>query len=159
MDYTNDTQRTIYPETMPTGAAASYDVRIAHDLDLWPNDFKLANTIEDFVMPLDVAGQVMDKSSFARVGVSAYNTWLDPGWRGNLTVELCNHGPNKVHIARGDPLVQIVFWRLDAPTLRPYTGKYMDQPRRPVGPRYSRDDGTYEEAELPLATPEEYSKA
>ena len=109
--------------------AASYDVRIAQEAILYPADFRLVNTIENFCMPDDVAAQVLDKSSLARRGISAFNTWLDPGWRGNLTLELVNQGPNCVKLAAGDPVVQIVFWRLDRATSRPYQGKYSDQPR------------------------------
>ncbi len=84
-------------------------------------------------MPHNVTGEVIDKSSYARVFVSAFNTLLDPGWNGFLTVELVNLGPEVVTYAKGDPVCQIKFEWLDEPTDLPYVGrKYSDQPARPV---------------------------
>ena len=113
---------------------ASYDVRIAHDLFLMRGEAALANTIENFIMPDDVVGYVVDKSTYARRFVSAFNTLLDPGWQGNLTLELVNLGNCPVNIKAGDPIVQIVFHWLDERTDRPYSGKYQNQPSHPVPP-------------------------
>ena len=161
-------------------SAASYDVRIAHDLTLGPHPgfvlleaFKrasawsaetqlarladrfaetkpptaLAHTIEDFIMPHNVAGYVCDKSSFARVFVSAFNTLFDPGFEGNATLELVNLGPETVEIKAGDPICQLVFHWLDEDTDRPYCGKYMHQGKRPIG-------AMYEQPQLPLVAKE-----
>ncbi|HUC13555.1 MAG TPA: hypothetical protein VMS00_03795 [Acidimicrobiales bacterium] len=87
----------------------------------------LASTIERFNFPTNVCGSVLDKSSYARVFVSAFNTHLDPGWRGWLTVELVNLGDEPVVYRRGDPLCQVKFEWLDEPTDRPYSGKYQNQ--------------------------------
>jgi hypothetical protein len=46
---------------------ASYDVRLDQRLRLPPHGFALASTLERFCMPVDVAGTVRDKSSWARV--------------------------------------------------------------------------------------------
>lgn len=124
-------------------SAASYDVRIAHDLTLQPGQSALAHTLEDFDLPLDVVGYVVDKSSFARVFVSAFNTLLDPGWRGNLTLELVNHGTRVVEIKSGEPICQVAFHWLDEPTERPYSGKYQNQSAAAHGPRHENQDGTW----------------
>jgi deoxycytidine triphosphate deaminase len=87
----------------------------------------LAHTIEDFIMPDNVSAQVCDKSSFARVFVSAFNTFFDPGFEGNATLELVNLSPDVVEIKAGDPICQLVFSFLDQPTDRPYRGKYQHQ--------------------------------
>jgi deoxycytidine triphosphate deaminase len=104
----------------------------------------LANTIEDFHMPDNVSAQVCDKSSFARVFVTAFNTVFDPGFIGNATLELVNLGRDPVTIKAGDPICQFVFHWLDSPTDRPYgkdgKGKYQHQPKRPVGPIYEEAD-------------------
>ena len=144
-------------------SAASYDLRIAHDLVLGPHPghvlvdllqaapvqypgvalgdlcksvmppcFALAHTVEDFAMPDNVSGQICDKSTYARMGVSCFNTFFDPGFRGNGTLELVNLSANVIVIRAGDPICQIVFNWLDVPTDRPYEGKYQDQPRAPV---------------------------
>ena len=52
-------------------SAASYDVRIGHDLRLYPKQSSLAHTLEDFHMPDNVVAYVVDKSTYARRFVSA----------------------------------------------------------------------------------------
>jgi dCTP deaminase len=140
-------------------SAASYDCRIAHDLVLgvnpafvmmehfirfgFTNDIALrrafdanppmkalAYTIEDFHMPAGVSGAVCDKSSFARVFVTAFNTFFDPGFWGNATLELVNLGDKPVRYMAGDPVCQFIFTWLDKPTDRPYDGKYQHQSKR-----------------------------
>ena len=130
-------------------SSASYDVRIAHDLELGyiggcgPFHFALANTIESFNMPDNVVGYVCDKSSFARVFVSAFNTLFDPGFRGNATLELVNLGNRPVIMKAGDPICQFTFHWLDRKTDRPYRGKYQGQTAAPHGPRHDNGDGSW----------------
>lgn len=144
-------------------SAASYDVRIDHDLTLGVNPAfliqeaildgtladpymqdilkdkllenppmtALANTVEDFWMPDNVVAYVVDKSTYARVFTSAFNTLIDPGFKGNLTLELVNFGDKPVVYKKGDPVCQIVFHWLDKTTDRPYAGKYQHQERKP----------------------------
>lgn len=112
-------------------SAASYDVRIANDLVLRPRGYSLANTLEDFDMPANVVGYVYDKSSWARKFVSAFNTLIDPGFKGNLTLELVNNSIETVELRAGDPICQIVFVWLDEATERPYQGKYQNQKSEP----------------------------
>lgn len=122
-------------------SAASYDVRIAHDLVLRPGECSLAHTMEDFRMPKNVAGFVVDKSTYARRFMSAMNTLIDPGFVGNLTLELVNHGKEWIVINSGDPICQIVFHFLDEPTDRPYVGKYQHQSKASHGPRFEESEG------------------
>ena len=116
-------------------SVCSYDLRIDQSLILSPGEFALGSTIEKFNMPLDVAGYVKDKSSWARQGLGAYNTFVDPGFRGYLTLELCNHGHSVLNIQRGDPIVQVVFEWVDKETIG-YSGKYSDQEKGPQGVRF-----------------------
>jgi len=115
-------------------SSCTYDCRIAHNLLLPVHQGKLAVTMEWFCMPNNVCGSVLDKSTHARVFVTAFNTHLDPGWYGYLTVELVNLGPEVVEWQEGDPVCQVKFEWLDEPTDRPYDGKYNNQPQVPVGP-------------------------
>lgn len=113
-------------------SACSYDVRIDHDLILHPGETALANTMEDFWMPDNVVGYVVDKSTYARIFMTAFNTLIDPGFKGNLTLELVNLGPEAIGIEKGDPICQIAFHWLDMPTDRPYAGKYQHQKKEPT---------------------------
>lgn len=106
---------------------AGYDVRVAEDLRLFSGSFLLASTIEQFNMPIDVLAVVCDKSTHARRGIAVQNTIIEPGWRGTLTLEITNHGPEAVGIKAGSPIAQIIFHRLEAPTEQPYEGRYQDQ--------------------------------
>jgi dCTP deaminase len=112
-------------------------------LELWrtkvtnyPPAFSLANTVEDFAMPDDVCGLVLDKSTYARVFMGAMNTYIDPGFEGNLTLELVNYSDKPIYISKGAPIVQIGFMRLDEPTDRPYRGKYFGQTKEAHAARY-----------------------
>lgn len=98
---------------------------------LAPGEFVLASTLEEFNMPEDLLGVVHDKSSWARRGLAAQNTVIEPGWRGFLTLELTNHGREPLLLSHGVGIVQVIFHVLDQPAAEPYRGKYQDQQRGP----------------------------
>ena len=124
-------ERTIYNGMSYGLSHAGYDVRIAQSCFLSPNSFCLASTMEEFSMPDDLVAFVHDKSSWARRGLSLFNTVIEPGWRGFLTLELVNHSDEMLMVCAGDPIAQIVFMRMEEPTEKPYTGKYQNQKRGP----------------------------
>lgn len=101
-----------------------------------PPSHALAHTIEDFHMPDNVSGLVADKSTYARVFLSAMNTFIDPGYKGNLTLELVNLSCKPIYIKEGDPIVQVLFFELDEPTEIGYSGKYQHQSKAAHGARY-----------------------
>lgn len=103
---------------------------------LRPGDFILAATLERFKMDDDILGLVCDKSSLARRGLSVFNTVIEPGWRGFLTLELKNQGHEDIQLVRGQAIAQVVFQVLDKPTVLPYDGKYQDQEPGPQGARF-----------------------
>ena len=111
---------------------AGYDVRlvleknVSHDI-LFPGEFILAVTVEHFNMPNNVLGIVHDKSSLARRGLSVFNTVIEPGWRGFLTLELKNQGRESIDLCAEQAIAQVVFHMLDLSTCEPYGGKYQDQ--------------------------------
>jgi len=113
-------------------SCAGYDVRCKQKVVIQPGYFALASTVERFAMPADVLAVVHDKSTWARRGLSVFNTVIEPGWVGFLTLELANHGTDPVVVSAGDPIAQILFHQLAAPVERAYAGKYQDQPDRPV---------------------------
>lgn len=97
--------------------------------------FTLASSIEKVCMPNNIGAQVMDKSSWARKGLSVFNTHFDPGFIGFPTLELANHGPSILEIKAGIAICQFKFERLSETTELPYRGKYSNQPPRPVAAR------------------------
>jgi dCTP deaminase len=78
-------------------------------------------------LPPTVTGQIYLKSSRGREFYEHLLAgWVDPGYQGNLTLELINHSYNTLPLAKGDRVVQIVFMRCNAPRV-PYgqgVGKY-----------------------------------
>ena len=108
-----------------------YDVRIKTGAFLDAGEFAIASTIERFTMPLDVMAVVHDKSTLARRGLSVFNTVIEPGWEGWLTLELVNNSARPIQIEAGTPIAQIIFQRLDRP-VEGYAGKYQNQADMPV---------------------------
>ncbi len=108
-----------------------YDIRIRETFTLRSGEFRIASTIERFDMPNDVMAIVHDKSTWARRGLSVFNTVIEPGWNGYLTLELVNNSFRPLRIEAGMPIAQIVFHRLDEP-VEGYAGKYQNQAGRPV---------------------------
>lgn len=105
-----------------------YDIRVAENVWLEPQDFVLVSSVERFALPLDIMGRVCDKSTWVRRGLCVQNTVLEPGWWGFLTLELTNHGKEGVGMMPGDPIAQVIFELLDRPVKTGYTGKYQNQP-------------------------------
>jgi dCTP deaminase len=93
-------------------------------------NFCLASAMEEFDMPNDLMGIVHDKSTWARQGLSVFNTVIEPGWNGFLTLELAFHGSEPLHIPAGSGIAQVIFHRIAQPAA--YTGKYQSQANEPV---------------------------
>jgi dCTP deaminase len=112
-------------------AEAGYDIRIKQSVLLLPfKRFALASTIEKFRMPYNLVGIVHDKSTWARRGLSVFNTVIEPGWVGFLTLELVYHGWKPLRIPAGAGIAQVLFHQAAEPAK--YTGKYQHQADRPV---------------------------
>lgn len=92
--------------------------------------FILASAIEEFDMPPNLVGIVHDKSTWARKGLSVFNTVIEPGWKGFLTLELVYHGEEDLLIPAGSGIAQVIFHSLIEPIS--YSGKYQNQEDRPV---------------------------
>lgn len=110
---------------------AGYDIRIKQDVWLFPGkSFSLASSIEKFRMPNDLVGVVHDKSTWARRKLSVFNTVIEPGWVGFLTLELVYHGWWPLHIPAGAGIAQVIFHQTT--NNAHYTGKYQNQENRPI---------------------------
>lgn len=138
-------ERTVHSCGMSYGLSASgYDLRIKDRVYLAPMEFALVTTVEEIEIPADVQGILLDKSSWARQGLSCFNTKFEPNWRGFPTVELINLGRKGIEIPAGAPLCQMEFHWLDERTELPYEGKYQNQEQKPTA-------AIFEQARLPNA--------
>ena len=92
------------------------------DYVLHPGDFVLGTTYETVEIPDDLVAHVLGRSSLGRLGISVHQTagYIDPGFKGQITLELSNHGPAPVSLSPGQRICQIVFEELSSPALEPY---------------------------------------
>ena len=120
--------------TFTTSAAGVPIVEVndehGYALDTRRGRFTIASAIEEFNMPTDLVGVVHDKSTWARRGLSVFNTVIEPGWKGFLTLELVYHGTQDLIIPAGAGIAQVLFTEIYEPN--PYGGKYQNQADRPV---------------------------
>lgn len=135
---------------------AGYDIRIKQDITFYRlfglipmvkvvdgkqvsrhfGKFTLASAIEKFNMSPSCVAIVHDKSTWARRALSVFNTVIEPGWKGYLTLELVYHGRKKLHIPAGSGIAQVLFHLVQEPAN--YNGKYQNQENKPVAARSSK---------------------
>lgn len=95
---------------------------------LLPNQFVLATTMEYFALPDDLTAFVEGRSSLGRMGLFIQNAgWVDPGFEGEITLELYNANRCAIELKAGRRVGQLVFAKLDDKARNPYNGKYQGQ--------------------------------
>lgn len=107
---------------------------------LGPGEALLGCTEETVRVGQNFVGRVEGKSSLARLFLAVHVTggFIDPGFEGQITLEIVNLSPWVMVLHPGKAICQIAFDRLDSPPLRTYesTGRYNGQ-RGPTESRYS----------------------
>tara|TARA_Y100000310_G_C20587364_1_gene766171 strand:- start:34 stop:606 length:573 start_codon:yes stop_codon:yes gene_type:complete len=103
---------------------------------LEPTEFILASIHERLILSKYVACRIEGKSSIGRHGIGVHITagFVDPGWDGNLTIELYNFGKHAFVLTPEMPIAQLAFDRFLVPARR----KYGDEKLKS---RYQGDDG------------------
>lgn len=100
----------------------------ANEVVLEPHCFVLASTREKFRLPNDLTAFVEGRSSVGRMGLFIQNAgWVDPGFEGQITLELYNATRLPIRLQAGRRICQMVFCRMKTTSLRPYRGKYQGQ--------------------------------
>lgn len=95
---------------------------------LLPNQFVLATTMEYFNLPNNLTAFVEGRSSLGRMGLFIQNAgWVDPGFKGEITLELYNANRCAIELKAGRRVGQLVFAKMDDTALNPYNGKYQGQ--------------------------------
>lgn len=106
---------------------------------LLPGQFVLATTMEYFHLPDNLTAFVEGRSSLGRMGLFIQNAgWVDPGFEGEITLELFNANRCAIELKSGRRVGQLVFAKMDETALNPYRGKYQGQ-RGATGSRISLD--------------------
>jgi dCTP deaminase len=87
-----------------------------------PGQFVLAATQETVGLPDDIAGRIEGKSSLGRLGLMLHSTagWIDPGFQGQITLELTNQAPLPVIVYPGDRIGQLCLIRCEGHAAAPY---------------------------------------
>lgn len=91
---------------------AGADLYSYYDLSISPGSYAIAYTGVAFAIPAGHVGLVHPRSGLAvRLGVTVLNApgTVDSGYRGEVMVNLINHGSTTVRIHKGDRVAQIVF--------------------------------------------------
>ncbi len=112
---------------------------------LHPGEFVLASTLESVTLPDDIVARLEGKSSLGRLGLLIHSTagYVDPGWSGQLTLELSNVANLPITLYYGMKIGQISFLRMSTPVEHPYGSqklgsKYQGQ-NEPTASRYYQD--------------------
>jgi dCTP deaminase len=112
---------------------------------LHPGEFVLGQTLEWVELPGDLVARLEGKSSLGRLGLLIHSTagYVDPGWKGTLTLELSNVANLPIALYCGMRIGQISFFRMSSAVERPYGSpelgsKYQGQ-SEPTASAFHRD--------------------
>jgi len=94
-----------------------------------PRAYALGVSVETFDLPHNVFGICYCKSTYARCGLMVNTTPLEPGWRGQLVIELANLTDLPMKVYANEGIAQVVFFKGDRPavTYGDRAGKYQNQ--------------------------------
>lgn len=93
-----------------------------------PHGFVLATTNETVKLHRGIGAWIEGRSSIGRSGVFIQNAgWINPGFEGQITLELYNANHFPIYIYSGMGIGQIIIEQLDSKTSKPYKGKYNNQ--------------------------------
>lgn len=109
-----------------------------------PGEFALGATKEWVELPPDLVARVEGRSSLGRLALVVHATagFIDPGFRGCITLELSNLGRLPIALRPGMRVCQIAVYELTSPAERPYGpergSKYQGQ-RGPTASKVHED--------------------
>ena len=89
---------------------------------LHPGEFVLASTLEHIELPSNLVARLEGKSSLGRIGLLIHSTagYVDPGWKGHLTLELSNVANLPVTLYYAMKIGQISYLKLTTDADNPY---------------------------------------
>lgn len=125
--FTNVHSRIVDPKAFDPQAYVDFEGAVCV---IPPNSFVLAHSVERMIMPRNVTGIVLCKSTYIRAGVLIPTTVLEAGWEGIITLEISNVTPLPAKIYANEGIAQILFFEGDEPCITSYAdrrGKYQDQ--------------------------------
>ncbi len=132
-------------EVMTLNDKISYVSFNTNEIIIPPNSFLLATTMEHIELPTGITAFVEGRSSIGRMGLFIQNAgWVDPGFKGQITLELYNANRLPIKLYSGRRVCQLVLAKLDRDAQKPYQGKYLNQ-QDAVGSKIFKDIENSEE--------------
>ncbi len=105
---------------------AGYDLRCSKKVVLKPKQYELVATMETVELGVNVVAFLHIRSSLAREGIVGSFAVVDPGFRGQLTLNLHNVSSKEIILNEGERIVQIVFHKLGTSAHKGYAGLYQN---------------------------------
>ena len=118
---------------------------------LHPGEFVLGSTFESVTLPDDVAARLEGKSSLGRLGLLTHSTagFIDPGFVGNVTLELSNMATLPINLWPGMKIGQLCFFRMTSSADHPYgSANYGSRYSGQRGPTASRSFQNFQRTEI-----------
>ena len=105
------------------------EVEVEDKVVLAPHGFILGHSLETIKMPKNIIAICLGKSTYARCGLIVNVTPLEPGWQGQITIEISNTLDRPAVIYPKEGIAQLVFFRGEIPavTYDQRNGKYQGQ--------------------------------
>ncbi len=106
----------------PSGLTEKVEVKPDESFVIHPGEFVLGRTEEHVELADDLVARIEGKSSLGRLGLIVHATagFVDPGFKGTLTLEITNLTRVPIVLWPGKPIAQLSFMGLDRPAERPY---------------------------------------
>jgi dCTP deaminase len=104
---------------------ASYDLRVTGHQILAKGVCTLVHSLEWVELPADVAAALRCRSSYARRGLLIGGGFVDPGFRGQLTLCLGNLGAEDIVLSPSERVVQMILHEVKGGGGL-YEGRYQD---------------------------------
>lgn len=95
-----------------------------------PNSFALGRSVETIKLPQKVTAICLDKSTYARCGLSINTTVIECLWFGHITLEFSNTTNLPIKLYANEGIAQLLFFESDENCLTSYAdrnGKYQGQ--------------------------------
>jgi dCTP deaminase len=127
---------------MDHAKAVGTEKTVAEAYLLQPHELILCSTVEYVEIPRDLQAQVHGKSSLGRLGLLVHVTagFIDPGFRGKITLEMYNLNNRPILLRAGKRICQLSLTQLYSYAERPYghedLGSHYQNQTEVTGSRY-----------------------
>jgi dCTP deaminase len=130
-----------FPDGNPKGGLADAHIPRGYVFSIPPLTFVLATTIEVVSVSRNFAAQLSGRSSVGRLGLFTENAgFIDPGFSGQITLELFNARSTPVDVTVGMRCCQLALFRLETPAATDYSERQGSKYQGQTGATPSRID-------------------